>query len=145
LIIAEPVASAPLDGDRILVRPSSDAVATLRGAQWRERLPRLVQTRLVQSFENGKYLKAVGRSDSRLASDFSLMTELRRFEVDVVSGEVVEIAAKLVHESSGRIRAAQIFTARIPSTADSASAVPSLDAALREVMDEMILWVSLKM
>jgi len=143
LLIAEPVASAPLDGDRLLVRPSPESVATLKGAQWRERLPRLVQTRLVQSFENGAFLKAVARSDSRLASDYSLATELRRFEVDVASGEaVVEIAAKLVHEGSGRIKAAEVFEARMPAQGDTASAVPALNAALREVMTQMVGWVS---
>lgn len=146
LLIAEPVASAPLDGDRLLVRPSPESVATLKGAQWRERLPRLVQTRLVQSFENGAFLKAVARSDSRLASDFSLATELRRFEVDVASGEaVVEIAAKLVHEGSGRIKAAEVFEARMPVQADTASAVPALNAALRDVMTQMVGWVSKRM
>ena len=146
LLIVEPVASAPLDGDRVLVRPAPESIATLRGAQWRERLPRLVQTRLVQSFENAGFLKAVARSDSRLASDYSLATELRRFEVDVVSGEaVVEIAGKLVHEGSGRIKAAEIFAARVAATADASSAVPALDAALRDVMAQMVAWVSKRM
>lgn len=141
LLIAEPVASAPLDGDRVVVRPAPEQVATLKGAQWRERLPRLVQTRLVQSFENTRSLKAVGRSDSRLASDWSLATELRRFEVDVVSGEaVVEVAAKLVHEASGRVRSTQVFEARMPAQAEAGSAVPALDRALGEVMAQLVPW-----
>jgi cholesterol transport system auxiliary component len=141
LLIAEPVASAPLDGDRVVVRPAPEQVATLKGAQWRERLPRLVQTRLVQSFENTGALKAVGRSDSRLASDWSLATELRRFEVDVVSGEaVVEVAAKLVHEASGRVRSTQVFEARVPAQAEAGSAVPALDRALGDVMAQLVPW-----
>ena len=141
LLIAEPVASAPLDGDRVVVRPSPEQVATLKGAQWRERLPRLVQTRLVQSFENTAAFKGVGRSDSRLASDWSLATELRRFEVDVVSGEaVVEVAAKLVHEASGRVRSTQVFEARMPAQAEAGSAVPALDRALGEVMAQLVPW-----
>ncbi len=142
LIIAEPVASAPLDGDRVVVRPAADQLATLKGAQWRERLPRLIQTKLLQSFENGSFLRTVARAESRLVSDFTLQTELRRFEVDVARGEaVVEIAAKLVNETSGRIRAAEVFAARVPASADPSSAVPALDAAFREVTERLLPWV----
>jgi len=58
---------------------------------------------------------------------------------------VVEIAAKLVHEGSGRIKAAEIFQARMPARAEAASAVPALDAALRDVMTQMVGWVSKRM
>lgn len=146
LIIAEPVASAPLDGDRVVVRPSPEQVATLKGAQWRERLPRLVQTKLVQSFENGRFLRAVARAESRLVADVTLQIELRRFELDVARGEaVVEIAAKLVNEGSGRIRAADVFVARVTASSEASSAVPALDAALRDVMEQLVPWTARSM
>ena len=51
LSIPEPAAPAPADGDRIVVRTGPSALAVVKGAQWSERLPRLLQSRLIQTFE----------------------------------------------------------------------------------------------
>ena len=144
VVVSEPVATAPADSDRIVVRPGPESVATLKGAQWSERLPRLLQTRLVQSFENAHLLTSVGRPDAKITAQFSLNTEIRSFEMDVARGEaVVEISAKLVAESSGRIVAAQIFSARVPGSAsDGPSAAAALDIALGQVMTQMVSWTA---
>ena len=144
LVIVEPVATAPTDSDRIIVRPTPDTVATLKGAQWVERLPRLLQTRLVQSFENARMLRSVGRADAKIQADYSLASEIRRFEIDVASAEaVVEISAKLVVERSGRIAAARIFTARAPGSAgNGAAAAAALDQALGQALREIVAWAA---
>ena len=144
LVVTEPVATAPVDSDRIVVRPAPGAVATLKDAQWVERLPRLVQTRLIQSFENARLLRSVSRPDGRIVAQFSLNTEIRRFEMDLSQGEaVVEISARLVEEGAGRIAAARIFTARLPVASDAApSAALALDAALGDVMGQIVIWTA---
>ncbi len=135
---------APTDSDRIVVRPTSDTVATLRGAQWAERLPRLLQTRLLQSFENARLLRFVGRPDGRFVAQFSLNTEIRRFDVDLSQGEaVVEISVKLVEEGAGHVVAAKIFSAKRPVAGDDgSSAAAALDGALGDVMGEIVVWTA---
>jgi len=147
LVIAEPTAISPLESDRIVVRTSPEQVAFLTGAQWSDRLPRLLQSRLVQSFENGKLLRSVGRSGDRIVADYTLTSELRHFEIDVTTSQaVVEISAKLVNEKSGRISAARIFTAQVPASAsDGARASTALDQAVGQVMREMVGWASTAM
>jgi cholesterol transport system auxiliary component len=142
--VTEPVATAPVDTDRIVVRPTPDTVALLKGAQWTERLPRLIQTRLLQSFENARLLRFVSRPDGRVVAQYSLNTEIRRFDVDLSHGEaVVEISVKLVEEGAGRIAAAKIFTARTPCAAeDGPTAAAALDAALRDVMSQIVMWTA---
>ena len=144
VVVTEPVATAPVDTDRIVVRPTPDTIATLSGAQWTERLPRLIQTRLLQSFENARLLRFVSRPDGRVVAQFSLNTEIRRFDLDLSRGEaVVEISAKLVEEGAGHIAAAKIFSARAPSGADDgAPSTAALDAALREVMGQIVSWTA---
>ena len=144
LVIIEPVATSPVDSDRIVVRPSADTVATLKGAQWSEPLPRLAQTRLLQTFENSRFLLAVGRPGSGVEARYSLVSEIRRFEIDVAAGEaVVEMSVKLVAPASGRIVAGRVFTARAPGSADSgASAARALDAALGGVMRDIVAWTA---
>ncbi|MBL8589510.1 MAG: membrane integrity-associated transporter subunit PqiC, partial [Methylobacteriaceae bacterium] len=113
LIVTEPVATQALDSERIVVRPTPESVAYLTGAQWSDRLPKLIQTRIVQSLENARLLRSVGRPGDRIAADFLLDAELRRFEIEASGGEAaVEITVKLVAAGSGRIVAADVVSAR---------------------------------
>ena len=138
--VTEPVATAPVDTDRIVVRPTPDTVALLKGAQWAERLPRLMQTRLLQSFENARLLRFVSRPDGRVVAQYSLNTEIRRFDMDLSRGEaVVEISVTLVEEGAGRIAAAKIFSARTPAADDGPSAAAALDAALGDVRGQIVM------
>ena len=142
--IHEPVATAPIDSDRIVVRPTTETLATLKGAQWAERLPRLIQTRLLQSFENAGLLRFVGRPDGRFVAQFSLNADIRRFDLDLSQGEaVVELSVRLVEEGAGRVLAAKIFTARCAVTgADGADAAAAFDGALGAVMGQIVVWTA---
>jgi cholesterol transport system auxiliary component len=144
LVIAEPVATSPANSDRIVVRPTPESIATLKGAQWTESLPHLMQTRLVQSFENSRGVRAVGRPGSGIDADYTLVSEIRRFEIDVAAQEaVVELSVKLVSERGGRVVAAGLFNARAPGSAsDGAAAAAGLDAALAKAMHDIIVWTS---
>jgi cholesterol transport system auxiliary component len=100
LVVAEPSSVQVLDSDRIVVRPKVGEVSYLSGAQWADRLPKLVQARLIQTFENAKRIGSVGSPDDKLSADATLVTEIRTFEIGVADGAVatVEISAKLVSE-----------------------------------------------
>ena len=52
IVVAEPTAVFALDSERIVIRTSGGELTYLPRAQWSDRLPRLVQTRLIQTFEN---------------------------------------------------------------------------------------------
>lgn len=147
LIVSQPTAISPFDSQRIVVRTGGDQVAFLTGAQWTDQLPRLLQARLIQSFENGRLLRAVGRTGDGVTADNTLVSEIRRFDIDVPNQMAeVEISVKLVGQSSGRIRAARIFRAQVPgSAADGARASAALDAAASQVMREIVAWASAAM
>ena len=139
-----PVASQALDSERIVIRPKSDQIAYLAGSQWSDRLPKLVQARLIQTFENSRLLARVGRPGDRLAADRTLDSELRNFEIDIEAGQaVVEISVKLVNERSGRIVDAKIFRAVSPASGASGEAASqALDTALGEAMRAIVAWAS---
>jgi len=144
LIIAEPVALAGYDSEKIMVRPNAAEAAQLADAQWQDRLPKLMQARLVQSFENASRLRAVGRPADKLATDFVLVTEVRAFEIAAADGSaVVEIAAKIVRERTGRIMAARVFRASVPSIAtEGAPAIEALNEAFGKMAKELVLWAA---
>jgi cholesterol transport system auxiliary component len=143
IAVAEPVTLQPLEGDRIIVKDGAGGLSFLGGGQWSDRLPRLVQTRLVQTFENTGRLRSVSRPGDRIAADYTLISELRAFEVQAATGEaVVEVSAKLVGDASNRVAAARIFEARVPiAKVDALSAARGLDEALTGVLGQMARWI----
>jgi cholesterol transport system auxiliary component len=145
LVVVQPTALQVIDSDRIIVRPKVGQVTYLTGAQWADRLPTLVQTRLIQTFENAHKIASVGRPDDKFVADATLVSEIRTFEIDASQGSeaVVEMSGKLVNERSGRITAAKLFAARVPAagtTGPQASA--ALDRALQEVLRDIVAWAT---
>ncbi len=143
LAVLLPDATLPADSDRIVVRTNPQSVAYLSGAQWADKLPTLIQSRLIESFQNAHLLRSVGRSG--MLADFSLHTTIRRFELDAERSEAtVEISAQIIGPG-GRIIGGRIFTAHVAAPPNDAAAVASaLDAALAEVMREIVIWTAPK-
>jgi cholesterol transport system auxiliary component len=143
IVVAEPIALQAFDAERIIVKDPSGAVSFLGGGQWVDRLPRLVQTRLIQTFENGARIGAVSRPGDRTVADYQLNTEIRAFEIAAASGEaVVEMSAKLVHDRTGRVVTARLFSSRVPvGSMDAASAAQALDRALSTVLVDVVGWI----
>jgi cholesterol transport system auxiliary component len=141
LVIAEPVALQTLDSDRIIVTAADGSVSAVPGAQWSDRLPRLVQTRLVQTFENAG--RAVGRAGGPLAAPRTLYSDLRRFGI-ITAGSpqaVVEITAKMVDTQGGRIVASRIFRVAVPvGGVAGREAAAALDQAATKVFADIVRW-----
>lgn len=142
IVVAEPQALQALESDRIVVRSSDGTISFLPGVQWSDRLPRLLQSRIVQGFENAG--RAVGRTGSGLAADAAIQSEIRFFGVST-GGEggaqaVIELSAKLVN-GSGKIASARIFRATAPLGAvEGKAAAAALDQAMARLIAEMLRW-----
>jgi cholesterol transport system auxiliary component len=145
LVIPEPTAMSVLDTERIVVRPEPGQVATLGGAQWSDRLPKLLQTRVLQAFENSGRLRAVGRPGEGITGDYQLLIDVRAFQLTVVpspAGEV-ELAVKILNNQSGRIVAGRVFRASSPAAGtDGPQAVAAIDAAFQDVTAQLVRWVT---
>ena len=142
LIIYEPVALAVYDSDRIVIKSANQSLAYLPGAQWADRLPRLVQTRLIQSFENANRFKSVGRPGDQITASMVLNWEIRSFEIEEQSRQaVIELAVKTVAQGSGRIERAQLFKSAVPvSSIDASGATGALDEGLKTVLLQIVAW-----
>ncbi len=81
LVVQGATALGPLDSDKIVVRPSPGELQALADAQWVDGLTRLVQVRLIQTFENARRLRAVGRPTDRIVADYQLLLDIRAFEI----------------------------------------------------------------
>jgi cholesterol transport system auxiliary component len=145
LIVVEPTALSILDSERIVVRPSPVEVGYLQDAQWSDRLPRLMQERIIQAFENASRLRAVGRPRDRMSADYQLVTDVRAFDVSFFPATVAEaeISAKVVSERGGRILAARVFRASVPAASPAGPAgIAALDQAFQRVATDLVLWTA---
>lgn len=145
LMIAEPTGVSILDTEKVVVRTADGQISQLPGAQWSDRLPKLLQARILQAFENANRLRAVGRPGERLASDYQLLTDLRAFQISVgpETAAEVEIAVKVVADRSGRIVAAHVFRVVVPSAGIGADqAMAALDQAFGRAITQIVLWAT---
>ncbi|WP_336485228.1 ABC-type transport auxiliary lipoprotein family protein [Methylobacterium nigriterrae] len=144
IVVAEPVGIQPLEADRIIVREPGGALSFIGGGQWADRLPRLIQTRIIQSLENSGRLRSVSRPGDKIVSDYQLISEIRAFDIAAGAGEaVVDISAKLIAEGTGRVAAARVFRSRVPiAKVDAANAAAGLDGALANVLGDLVRWVN---
>lgn len=144
LTVVEPVGLQPLEADRLIVREPGGSLSFLGGGQWADRLPRLIQTRIIQSLENSGRLGSVTRPGDKVTSDYLLVSEIREFDIASSTREaVVDMSAKIVADGSGKVVAARVFKARVPiPTVDAQNAAIGLDAALGQVLVDLVRWVN---
>ena len=142
ILIADPTALKALNSDQIVIRVSPSEIQYLSRSQWSDTLPRMVQSKLVQAFENSGKLGGVGKPGQGLAIDYQLVTEIRSFEIDAASGNkaVVEISAKILNDRNGTVRAQQVFRATAPAGGDNVSFVKGLGRAFTTVTDQIVGW-----
>jgi cholesterol transport system auxiliary component len=137
--VAEPVALQAFGSNRIVVKSSDGTISFLGGAQWSDQQPALLQSRIVQTFEN--YGRAVGRSGNGVAADVVLQSDIRFFGVKAGEGAAIELSAKLVDGESGRILAARIFRSGAPIAGSAGpGAAAAIDGAMVRVLDELVRW-----
>lgn len=145
LIVRQPLSPLAFDSRRIVVRSGPNALAYLPDAQWSDRLPVLVQSRLAETFQNAHLFRSVERADK--PADYGLELEIRHFEIAVPADQaVVEIAATIVSGRDGRIIAAQSFNHAEPAGGvTGAQAAAALDKALSAVMAQIVTFTAAKL
>jgi cholesterol transport system auxiliary component len=144
ILIAEPYALKSLDGQNIVITPAPGVIQFLRGAQWADRLPKVVQSRLADSFQRSGSFGGIGKPGEGLAIDYQVLTEIRAFQVNVGRGNRadVEIFVKVLNDRNGVVRASRTFEASAPVAGGSGNDayIRSLDRAFRQVASEIVRW-----
>ena len=146
LVVEEPVASRALDSDRIAIRTSPLELKYYAGARWSDRAPSLVQTLLVESFENSGLIVAVGRQAIGLRGDYDLKLELREFHAEMY-GETstptvrTRLNVKIIRQPSASIIASETFERTADAESDSIpNVVNAFDEALGSTMKRVVGW-----
>ncbi len=143
LLIAEPVAVKTLDSDSIVIQVSRQEYQYLGESQWSDRLPKVVQLKLAQAFENSGRVGGAGLPGEGLAIDYQIQTSINAFQIDAASNTaIVEIAVRVLNDRNGNARARNVFRSVVPASGrTNKDYVAALDSAFTMVSSEMINWV----
>lgn len=147
LVIEEPLAAGGLDSNRIAVKPNLYELKYFSDSRWTERAPKMVQTLLVESFENTGKIVAVGREVVGLRSDYNLKSELREFQAEFLNGVGqyptirVRINVKLVRQPRQEIVASRSFEHIVEAKGGEINdIVEAFDDALGKVLRRTVQW-----
>jgi cholesterol transport system auxiliary component len=140
-----PIADAALDSTRVALSRSATTLDYFADAAWTDRLPVLLQTRLLESFQSAHRLIALTGANSAAHGDVVLLINLRHFEAQYgASGAPqwrVELNADLVSAQDRKVIASRGFTGSVPAAANNMTAiVDSADQAWRGVAAQIVDW-----
>jgi phospholipid/cholesterol/gamma-HCH transport system substrate-binding protein len=141
LAIPEPTAVAMLETQRMLFAPAADYPG-FADFLWADAIPKLLQARLVDSFENYDIAHAPLRAADAGQADTQLLIDVRRFRIVTGAEQAVEIAlsARLV-DKNGKVQASRLIEEREKlDKLEPAAAVAAFDAAFGRVAKGLIDW-----
>lgn len=145
LTVALPVADAALNTARIALRHNPVSLEYYARANWVDTAPRMIQTLLVESFENSASIVSIGRQSVTLRADYSLLTDLREFQAEYIDGGPprirIRLNAKLVRMPQRDILATETFEFVEPATSsDLEAVVVAFDVALGKTLKRIVEW-----
>jgi cholesterol transport system auxiliary component len=145
LAVEVPTAAANVNTGRIAIAMSPTSSDYYSKTAWTDRAAVMVQTRIVDSFENSHKIVAVARESIGLRANYVLQTDLRNFEAMYFYGGTpivkVRIVAKLVRLPDRQIIGAATFERCVRARADKVpKVVEAFDQALGSVMKRLVAW-----
>jgi cholesterol transport system auxiliary component len=146
LLIDTPLTPAGLDTRRIALSKSPVSIDYFADSEWTDRVSAIVQTALLESFENSQAITAIDREATALKADFILKTEIRHFEAVYTAPDGppevwVSLRARLVAMPEGTIVAQAAFEDRRRAAANEVpQIVAAFDAALDSTIERLVVW-----
>ncbi|WP_372971789.1 ABC-type transport auxiliary lipoprotein family protein [Marinobacter sp.] len=144
LRISAPMAVAPIDSTRILVKPDSHEIRAYQGARWGNRAPVIVGNHLVEAFRQDGRLVTVVSDTSPARSDLTIVGDLTRFQAEYQNGSPVvhmQLNLQLIDERTRETLSNKRFNVRSQASDESVeSVVEAFGQASSELARNVIDW-----
>jgi cholesterol transport system auxiliary component len=145
LVVDEPTAPRQIDTSRIALMNGPFRVDYYADVEWTDNAPAMVQLLLIQSFQNTGRLPVVAPTRQTLTTDFLLLSDLRKFQVEKDASGTPQATVVLETTLLRMPRRTPVATARFeratPVSSDSIEAVTAaFDASLSDVMRRVVEW-----
>jgi len=141
LAIPEPTAVAMLETQRMLFSPVKD-YPNFSDFLWADSIPKLLQARLIDSFENYDIAHAPLRAADVGQTDYQLLIDVRRFRITAEAEPAVEIGLSVrLLDKNGKVIAARLFEDRQKlDRIEPPAAADAFSNAFGRIAKEMIGW-----
>ncbi|MFM7347576.1 MAG: ABC-type transport auxiliary lipoprotein family protein [Tagaea sp.] len=145
LAVELPVAAGGLDSARIALQRTPVTVDFFARAAWTDTVPRMVQTLLIESYENTGRIVAVSRDSAALRPDYLLKVDLREFQAEYFEPGPpkahVRLSSRLVRMPERTILASFTHAERATAARNEMPAiVAAFDEALGVTMRRTVEW-----
>lgn len=146
LLVETPYASASLNTVRIGLMPAPTRFDYYALANWTDRAPLMVQSLIVESFENSGRIVSVGRETVGLKPDFVLKIDMREFQAEAFRNPGqheprIGFSVKLVEMPERLIVASTAIERRGVAGPDQLSnIIDAWDDALGSALKELVAW-----
>jgi phospholipid/cholesterol/gamma-HCH transport system substrate-binding protein len=141
LAIPEPTAVAMLETQRMLFSPVRD-YPNFSDFLWADSIPKLLQARLIDSFENYDIAHAPLRAADVGQADYQLLIDVRRFRITAEAEPAVEIGLSVrLLDKNGKVIAARLFeVSQKLDRIEPPAAADAFSNAFGRIAKEMIGW-----
>jgi phospholipid/cholesterol/gamma-HCH transport system substrate-binding protein len=141
LAIPEPTAVAMLQTQRMLLSPTKE-IPGFADFVWADSIPKLLQARLIESFENYDIDHAPLRTPDIGQADFQLLIDVRRFRIAADSEPAVEIGLSgRIVDKDGKTIASRLFEdSEKLDKLEPAAAVAAFNGAFARIAKDLIAW-----
>lgn len=146
LTVELPLADAGINTSRIAARKSLVSIDYFQGTNWIDTAPRMVQTLLVESFENSNQIIGVGRQSAVLRADYTLLLDLREFQAEYKNGDAIPSAHVRLNAKLVRLPQRVIVATRNADYSTKAKSgalidvVHAFDESLGKVLKDIVEW-----
>jgi phospholipid/cholesterol/gamma-HCH transport system substrate-binding protein len=141
LAIPEPTAVVMLETQRILFSPAKDYPGFAE-VQWADSIPKLLQARLIESFENYDIGHAPLRSTDGVQADDQLVIDVRRFQITTDTEPTADIALSArILDKDGKVVASRLFQqGQKLDKVEPAAAAAAFSDAFGRIAKDVIGW-----
>ncbi len=141
LAIPEPTAVAMLETQRMLLSLAKD-VPGFADFLWADSIPKLLQARLIESFENYDIAHAPLHIADIGQTDFQLLIDVRRFRIETDSEPTAEIGLSArILDKNGKVIASRLFEdSQKFDKLEPPTAVAAFNDAFSRIAKDMIAW-----
>lgn len=143
LLIAEPSVQLAFNTDKIMIESAAGQTKLLADGRWSDNLPNLVQSKLMQAYENAGLGDSVTKPSFGDGQGYQLKVDVRRFHLSTVSDPEADIIFFVkLSDSDGKSIASQLFKAKAPSSGVTPeAATAALQTAFQALVIDVMSWV----
>ena len=140
LVVADPTTVASLDTQRLIVKNPQGELSP-QAVQWPDTIPKLIQKRVLQSFDKAGYRFATGPNDTP-TPDYQLLIDIGAFQITDAPQPHAQIAlAVRLLGADGKVLDRTVIEERAPAAStDPEQAVAAMNEAFAKVLEALLAW-----